>query len=592
MKNKKFISIKTKLLFSYFLLIMIPLFLFASLFYRSFSNIVLKQTYKSADQVFYQSKNIIENRFHSLERAHVMISNNYIIYDALLDSIKENNVEKLLEHDDEISELMNYISETSQCDNISIFIDNQGFLPTNRLSFYPLYSEYFKPWFRTVHDATLTGSNKIWCFPHNKKTNENFVSIARTIYKTTSFKDRLAIIRMDVKLEKILDIMDKGSLTENSAVMLIYNNKTFIQKTLKGTIIPEADIINNINSYPEDKWHTINVNHEKVIFKHKKIISPGWHYVSIIPYRDIMLENIILQNQMIIIMALTIVLIVILAAIFTKSGIKNISDLNNKMKDVAKGNFDVSFDNIRYDEIGQLMANFGSMTKKLNNLINEKYKVELSAKNAEMKLLQAQINPHFLYNSLELINCIGIENDLNKINEMVHALSQFYKISLSKGNDFIPITEEINHVGYYVKIQNLRYGDKIQLITDIKQDIHDFYIAKTVLQPIVENSIIHGILEKPSKNGTIIIRSYLAGSDIMIEIEDDGVGMDEKTVDRITKFSDDTPHGYGLNNTNRRISLFYGDKYGLSFLTEPGKGTTVKIKIPAHKGSLTTNKSY
>ncbi len=589
MNNKKFISIKTKLLSSYFLLIMIPLFLFAALFYRSFSNIVLKQTYKSADQVFYESKNIIENRFSSLEHAHVMISNNYVIYEALLDSIKDNNVERLLEQDDEISELMNYIRETSQCDNISIFIDNEGFLPNNRLSFYPLYSEYSKPWYRTVYYATSAGSNRVWCFPHNNDTNEDFISIARTIYNTTDFRDRLAIIRMDVKLDRILDILEKGKLTDNSMVMLIHNNTIFIEKTPARTKLPQANIIKRVISYTEDQWHTINLNNEKVIFKHIKITSPDWHYVSIIPYKDIMSDNLILRNQMAIIMAIIIVLIVILAAIFTKSSIRNISKLNHKMKYVAKGNFDVSFDNIGNDEIGQLMVNFSMMTQKLNNLINEKYKIEISVKNAEMKLLQAQINPHFLYNSLELINCIGIENDLKDINEMVYALSQFYKISLSKGNDFIPIAQEINHVRYYIKIQNLRYGDKIGLMTDINEDINDFYILKTVLQPIVENSIIHGILEKSSKRGTVTIRSYLSGSDIVIEVEDDGVGIDKKAMDKIMKFSDASFHGYGLNNTNKRIKLFYGDKYGLSFSTEPGKGTIVNIRIPAHKGPLAPN---
>jgi two-component system, sensor histidine kinase YesM len=182
-----------------------------------------------------------------------------------------------------------------------------------------------------------------------------------------------------------------------------------------------------------------------------------------------------------------------------------------------------------------------------------------------------------------MINWFALSNKGEEITTVVDALAQFYKISLSSGKDVISIKDEINHVSSYFQIQNMRFKNSLHLIMDIDEDILNLGILRITLQPIVENAIIHGILCKDSKSGTIHINGRRQGEDIIFLIQDDGIGMSEETLKNIhqKRINSRKGSGFGVKNINERIKLYYGSAYGLFFKSNVTKGTTVEIRIAA-----------
>ena len=202
-----------------------------------------------------------------------------------------------------------------------------------------------------------------------------------------------------------------------------------------------------------------------------------------------------------------------------------------------------------------------------------------------MKALQAQINPHFLYNTLDLVNCLALREQVPAIGEAVGALSRFYRLSLSGGAERVTVAQELEHVETYLRIQNMRFDDGIALSVDVPAEVRAATILKIVLQPLVENAVLHGIREKESGRGTVTIRGHTlegaAGLEVVLEIEDDGVGMDAAQLEALgEERAGPSEHGYGVRNIDRRLKVEYGAEYGLTFRSRPGAGTAVLVRIP------------
>lgn len=172
----------------------------------------------------------------------------------------------------------------------------------------------------------------------------------------------------------------------------------------------------------------------------------------------------------------------------------------------------------------------------------------------------------------------------SEIGHLVESLSRFYKLSLSKGEDIVTIENELNHVRAYVQIQNMRFSNSIGLEINVPEDLYPYHILKIVLQPLVENAIQHGIFEKEEEVGTVTINGDLRDNDIILYVQDGGVGIpEEKLQNLLTGVSNHDSHGYGVRNINERLKLNYGSEFGLSYCSRPGLGTTVEIRIPIQK---------
>ena len=256
-----------------------------------------------------------------------------------------------------------------------------------------------------------------------------------------------------------------------------------------------------------------------------------------------------------------------------------IGDMTENMKEVEAGNYEVTVKYDSKDEVGSLIRGFERMTDRINTLINEVYKGKLSQKEAEMKALQAQINPHFLYNSLSLINWKAIEAKQPDISRITLLLSKFYRTSLNKGKNITSIKDEISNIQSYIDIQLMMHDNEFDIKYDLSPDIMEYSIPNLMLQPLIENAIDHGIDIKTDGRGVIEIAGQMEGEDmIRLTVSDNGVGMSEEMAQQIIS---EGSRGYGVKNVNDRIKHFYGEEYGITVESEEGKGTRIIILIPA-----------
>ncbi|MBT9779243.1 HAMP domain-containing protein [Clostridium sp. MCC353] len=266
---------------------------------------------------------------------------------------------------------------------------------------------------------------------------------------------------------------------------------------------------------------------------------------------------------------------------FSNSLIRPLHNMANSMDIAAKGDFTVSLPIESDDEIGQLSRHFNSMVQKVNSLIDNVYKKELLYKDAEFKMLQAQINPHFIYNVLDTISWTVQLNGMPEISKMASALSRLMRISINK-NQNITLKEELSCVQDYLLIQKIRYQDKISAVIDVDDRLNDLVIPKLILEPIVENAVVHG-LEGKVGTGLILVRGELSEDTVIFTIKDNGIGITQKRLEEIWishSKSNSTHTGLGFLNVHSRIQYIYGTDYGLDIKSQPNSGTTVTIQIP------------
>lgn len=270
----------------------------------------------------------------------------------------------------------------------------------------------------------------------------------------------------------------------------------------------------------------------------------------------------------------------IAAAVISKFMVTDIEKLTENMKNVQTGNLEITVRSNSKDEVGNLIRGFGMMIERINLLINEVYEGEIAQKEYEMKALQAQINPHFLYNSLSLINWKAIEANEQDISRITLLLSTFYRTALNRGDNILSVRDEITNMKCYLDIQLMMHENNFDVEVEIPEEMYEYQTLNLILQPIVENAIDHGVDLLTDRRGVIRITGELNAATISFIIEDNGVGMEQEKVETILT---EKSKGYGIRNVNERIKLLYGPEYSMQVHSEIGVGTTIRVNMPAIK---------
>lgn len=271
--------------------------------------------------------------------------------------------------------------------------------------------------------------------------------------------------------------------------------------------------------------------------------------------------------------AMAIIAMIILTSFVTK----RIRRLKSGMEQVEKGNLEAEIVSDSRDEIGDLVNGFDAMLLRLNTLIKEVYEGRIKEKEYEMRALQAQINPHFLYNTLSLINWKAIEAGADDISKITLALSTFYRTSLNKGKNVMSLEDELRNMRSYLDIQLMMHDYDFDVEFHVDESIGQYRTLNLMLQPLIENAIAHGIDVKTNGRGKLIITGKEEGDLIVLTVEDNGVGMSDEQAARILT---EESKGYGVRNVNERIKLYYGEQYSLQIESKIGEGTKACIRIP------------
>ena len=388
-------------------------------------------------------------------------------------------------------------------------------------------------------------------------------------FKNENKNDFLGVIYMEMELSHVLDSF-------KSAAAVNYGIK--ITDTCNNVIL-EYDYFT-----PKNQKYIVDAGEFSEIEKNGKyeILSclsdeTGWKIWMYQPER-LIISKIAPVNLITIIGIVTCMVAAFLCirfnAVFVTGRIKK---LQQTMDTVEQGNFAVEINNNNDDEIGLLVNSFSKMIERLNRLINEVYKSKIKEKEYEMTALQAQINPHFLYNTLSMINWKAIEAGQPDISKITLSLSSFYRTSLNKGKNVIELSGEIQNIRSYLDIQLMLHDDGFDVELDVDEDTLKYTIPNLVLQPLVENAIEHGVDVMTEGRGEVTVKCKEKGEFIELSVIDNGVGMTEEQAKTI--LTSDSK-GYGVRNVNERIKLFYGAQYSLKVMSKIGEGTEVLVCIP------------
>lgn len=314
-----------------------------------------------------------------------------------------------------------------------------------------------------------------------------------------------------------------------------------------------------------------------------KIGYTGWKLVMVSSLSSIQKENMKIYQLIFSFLCLAGILMLGVDVILIQKITKPVSRLHQAIQSFGVGKLDVRVDETGIGEISSLEQGFNQMAGEIQELMDRSISQEQEKRHMERRLLQAQISPHFLYNTLDSIIWMIQGKQYEGAGKMVSLLARFFRVALSKGKDIIPLRQEVEHATSYLSIQNIRFQDKFDFELNIDESLMEYLCPKITIQPILENAIYHGV-ENMFGDGEIILSIQEHGEDICIEVSDNGEGMTEEQVEKILhhdiRKTSGKGSGVGVYNVDSRIKLLYGENYGISIQSELDEGTTVKILLP------------
>ncbi len=440
--------------------------------------------------------------------------------------------------------------------------------------------DYFK-------EAMTTNSEYIISTPLFSHTdNEPIVILCYPVYNADGIKN--GFINGAISLNKISQIADSIDFYNCTSWIMDDSGNMYSSQT-PNDITPEdlASLEEVISRSSDTRVGTYNLMNngkvENVVFYSSIPNTNGWSLCSMVSAKELSKDIDSLIYSIFIIWLVMLILSIVLCTMFSRSISNPVNRLTTAIKSMEEGNLDVycEVNSKDKDEIAILSRSFNSMVHKIKFLMDRIYEEENQKRSAELRVLQSQINPHFLYNTLDNLQWKAYDYDATEIADMIEALSNFFRISLSNGQEFIPLSQEIKHIENYLFIQGKRYEDILDFSIDFDISLSEITVLKLIIQPIVENAIYHGIKPKLTP-GHIAISVYEIKDFIYISVSDDGVGIGEKTLEDLNASLNvkNENFGYGLYNVNQRIKLIYGDKSGVEVHSKLNYGTTVLIKIP------------
>jgi two-component system, sensor histidine kinase YesM len=396
-----------------------------------------------------------------------------------------------------------------------------------------------------------------------------------------------ALLTLEADIGEFNRILSQLKPSANSSIFILDGSGSVAASpdlSLLAANLSEIPYIRTIMSEPPETVMDsteMKVNKESSLVTFRKMKETGWTVVSVSPMSDLNGKLLAIRNVMYAVLGLCMALAVIIAVILSNSITRPILQVIRSMSYAKSGNFDVEVEYKPKDEFSHLVNQYNKMIRQIKELFHKLYVSEVQKKEAELKALQAQINPHFLYNTLDSINWIALRHKVPDISKMVTSLSDFFRYSLNKGNTIISVREELKQVESYLAIQHIRFQERLSYTIDAGPELDGCYTIKLILQPLVENSLIHGI-EKRLGPGTIAIRAHAADGWVRIEVRDDGIGADVELLNAmLDKPGEAGARSFGLNNVQERLRQAFGRESGLRFAANMEQGVTVLVSFPA-----------
>ncbi|SFF20608.1 two-component system, sensor histidine kinase YesM [Paenibacillus algorifonticola] len=434
-------------------------------------------------------------------------------------------------------------------------------------------------WYKTMLE--LNGK-VLWLGVHDNdndfRRNQVF-SIARVINDTNH--NNIGAIYLNLSTKVFTDILSKASLKTQSQIYIVDQRGRIVFPEQQSTKTLQSEGI-SLPDHIKESGLEIKKDGQTFLTSSYKIEEYGWKIIQMVPVEALTKDNKIIINVTAIVFLISFLFTGILWYLVSRNIVLPIKHLISTMKELRGSNLDVKVNVTSTDEIGLLSVTYNYMIQRINALFNQVVEEEKQKRNAEIKALQGQINPHFLYNTLNTIRWMAIIQKADGIKEVVDALGRLLKNTFRQPTSMITLGEEIVMIKDYIFIQQTRYRDKFQVNYEVEERFYAAECVKFILQPIVENAIFHGIEPKEGP-GVITIKVCAEDSLLQITVEDNGVGMSDEQISETMKFrhpNRENSNGIGVQNVHNRIQMIYGEKFGLHIESKPLCYTKVHITLP------------
>lgn len=411
------------------------------------------------------------------------------------------------------------------------------------------------------------------------------ISLSRAVEITQGPSTDQGVLLIDIRYSSLEQLFDGVNLGNGGYVYLISSSGEIIYH-------PQAQLIdsgivreNNLEvSGLRDGNYRQTVDGEERTVTVKTVGYTGWKVVGVTPLDGVSLNNIKTKLLVVFMIAFVLFIMTIINSYISTRITDPIKELEKSVNEIEAGNLETEVRSGGSYEIQHLGNSIQNMARQIRRLMDDIVAEHESKRKSEFDTLQAQINPHFLYNTLDIIVWMIENENLTDAVRVVTALARFFRISLSRGKSIITVRDELEHVRNYLMIQHMRYKNKFTYTVDAEDEVLDLASLKLILQPLVENAIYHG-MEFMDGDGEIRIRAWRQDKDLFMSVSDNGLGMTREQVKRLFGDTDHVPSGrgsgIGVMNVHQRIRLYFGNGYGLEIQSEPDEGTTVTARLPA-----------
>lgn len=576
-------TIRNKVTIFNIIIIIITLFTLSYLSYRVYSQKMLDRAVESSYTEMLLINNNLDNLINNIESQARLLSINESIQEEM--QMYNNNKLKSLDiipeevkrayYDIIISNPLSMSASLLTSKNQILYfgdVDESSVEQIMDTDLIKLSKEVIKPqWMGPVQVVHKDGTNLNVFIVIKSIISRNSGNFLGTVFVYVRESDI-----SDIYLNEHIKTKSNYHIIDNTGMVISSNEKNELYKPYSQIISDNDHNISKANHYKIIKSN--DKDYLQNIYYYKKL---DWRIINTVSIDEITLELVDVTKIIIRAAIACFIIAIILSAIISKSITMPISVMVKSMQRIRNGNLGerIECSKINSSEVGQLSQGFNELMDDMQSLMKDIKEEQEKRRNYEFQLIQSQIKPHFLYNTIEtIISCIKLDMKETAL-KVSKSLASFYRSSLSKGDEIITIKKEIEITRNYLEIQGFRYSEYLDFKIDVDDNIQDFLIQKLILQPIVENAIYHGIKPREEK-GEMIIKGWMQGDVIIFSVWDNGVGVDNKIIKNILSDSLQID-GFGLGSMNQRIKLMHGDRYGINIESELGKYTNVTIRIPA-----------
>lgn len=582
----KNLSVSWKFVFAYFAILIIPIILTGIYLYKQISDSAIEQARLVMEQNLMQTKASILQKQKVIENI-----SNILAYDTdfinFLDYEYEDENQKLHEFQFNFSPLIeNILRQNNTIYAIRIYMDD--LVVTEMLdSYYSVSLKKSSQWYEYMLDQKPRDEG--WISSHDAilhalKPNHNgqtqVFSYCKVLH-TKDYQKKTGMLEIEIKESTLFDMLRDSVIGKLGKVFIVDGNKQIVSNNIHD-LYKKDIIMSGFVDYETNKRisKVQKVNNEQAITIAIPVEEIGCSIVGIFPVRNFNNEVKNSLNKIIAVLLISSVMLGLIIYIITNALLGRIRILVKAMKQVRNDNLDVSVQVNVMDEFGELGLSFNHMTRRIHDLVETVYKIKLMEREAELKALEAQVNPHFLYNTLATISWVARKANSQEIVKIANSLAKFYRLVLSKGGTLIDVKDELDMVMSYLHIQKVRFEDKFNVEYKINKNVFNNKVIKNILQPVVENALIYGIEPKRS-HGTIIIIADECGNKLIFKIIDDGVGMNRVMLDQLRngRLERSKGSGYAIKNIMERLKAYYGQNYMFDIFSKPGIGTAITISV-------------